>query len=527
MLSAILPGWGQWRQGRRRRALMLAIPMLAGLAVVGWLAVVVWRDGAVGLVELLIRPRWLWALLIGNLVLAAVRVLGTLDAWLPLRSPATRPGTWGWRLAVVGMTAAMVVPHAVVHLYTAEAIDLVDTVFVDEEVPPLAVREEALIAEGFTPADLGPTTATTTTTVASSTAPATTRPHPTEDDPADPVGTDPDPTDGGDALGHRFTVLLAGGDFGPGRDDLRTDVMIVATLDPVAGTAALISVSRDLTEVPLPPAWAEYNTMQQVQQWHEDRAHEEAVAEAEEAGEEPPPPPEFEYCRCFADRINYLYTLTSTWVRTFPEAVDPGMEALRQTLSLFLGIPIDHYVLVDFAGFVDLVDALGGVRVTVTETMDVGFSPAKEGEEPVRVTVEPGVHVLDGREALAYVRNRTGSSDGERMRRQRCMIRELAAELDAYTLLRHFPAIAEAIRTSTTTTVPLQLLPDLIGAVGALNAEDITTLAIVGSPFVEAEHNYMNLPIVNAARVRSAVAELLDGPATGTPSPGSPEEECG
>ncbi|HSR14789.1 MAG TPA: LCP family protein [Gemmatimonadales bacterium] len=524
VLSAILPGWGQWRTGRRRRGTLLALPMLGGLGVAVWLAGSVWRSGATGLVELLVRPAWLWALLVGNLVLAAVRVFAATDAWVPLRRPAVSARTWRGRAVALTVTAVMLVPHAVLHVYAWEAIDLIDTVFVDDTVPPLAQREEALLAEGFTETDLGPTT-TSTTQAPTTTAPRVTLPPLTDTDLVDPVGTDPDPVSRSE-LGGRFTVLLAGGDFGPGRNDLRTDVMIVATLDLRAGTAALISVSRELAQVPLPSAWAGFETMQQVQRWHEDRAYEQVVAEAEEAGEEPPPQPEFEYCWCFADRINYLYTITSTWVRTFPDAIDPGMETLRQTLSLLLGIEIDHYVLVDFAGFVDLVDALGGVMVNVTESMDVGFSPAREGEDPVRVTVEPGRHRLDGHQALAYVRNRTGSSDNERMRRQRCMIRGLAAELDPYTLLRHFPSIAAAIRTSTTTTLPLELVPELIEAVGALDSSDIATLAIT-SPGFGRGANYMNLPIVDPPRVRAAVAELLEGLASGSPPVEAADSECG
>jgi LCP family protein required for cell wall assembly len=189
------------------------------------------------------------------------------------------------------------------------------------------------------------------------------------------------------------------------------------------------------------------------------------------------------------------------------------MEALRQTLEVLLGIPIDYYALVDFAGFVDLVDALGGIDVRVTETMDVAFSPAFEGEDPVSVTVDPGVHHFDGRTALAYVRNRTGSSDTERMRRQRCMLRDLAAEMDPVTLIARFPEIAAAIRESTVTTIPLDVLPDLIEAAGSLEAGDIATLAI-GGGYAE-ELNYMNLPIVKTSWVRGAVGSLLDGLASG------------
>ena len=301
--------------------------------------------------------------------------------------------------------------------------------------------------------------------------------------------------------------------------------MIVAVLDVEAGKASLIGVSRDLVDAPLPAAWAGSGTMISVDSWHADREYREIVEEAEAKGEDPPPKPPFVYCNCYADRINYLHVHAANWVRTFPEAPDPGMEALRQMLEVLLGIPIDHYVLVDFAGFVQLVDALGGVRVTVNESMDVGFSPAFPGEDPVRIEVEPGRHRFDGRQALAYVRNRTGSNDGERMRRQRCMIRELAASADAATLFLQFPTIARAVRAATTSTLPLELLPDIIEVLAGLDAGDIGTLAI-GYPGFTKGTNYMGLPIVDAARARGAVAELLAGVADGT-TLGNAPDECG
>ena len=90
----------------------------------------------------------------------------------------------------------------------------------------------------------------------------------------------------------------------------------------------LFSISRDMVNAPLPEAWDESFI---------DMEYEEAVEAAEKAGEEPPAREGFESCGCFPDRINGIWTFTSTWVRTFPDAVDPGMEALRQTLSLLLG----------------------------------------------------------------------------------------------------------------------------------------------------------------------------------------------
>jgi len=483
---------------------------LLSIGVVVAVAVSVHRDGPAGLLRVLVQPRWLWLLVAVNALLALERLAAVGDAWWVTRGGVS--GGWVVRIVAVVLALAMLIPHLVVHVYAADALDLVGTVFGDQQVPSLAEREAELLGEGYSEEDLGPTTTTTvpptTTTIATA---ATTVPTTTS------LAIDRG------VLGDRYTVLLAGGDFGPGRKDLRTDVMIVASLDLVSGRASLIGVSRDLANAPLPEAWSDATTMHQVQIWHEDQEYRKIVAEAEANGEDPPEQVRGEYCECFYDRINYLHVLTTTWVRTFPDAPDPGMEALRQTLELLLGIPIDAYVLVDFAGFVDLVDALGGVQVTVTESLHETLSPAKEGEEPVSIDVEPGVHLLDGHEALAYVRDRTGSSDGERMRRQRCMIRELTGAADGVTLLRNFPSIAAAIRTSTTTTLPVEYLPAILDALGSLGEGDIATLAI-GSQF-SSERNYLNLPIIEPDRVRTAVANLLSGVAAGT-TLGS-ADECG
>jgi LCP family protein required for cell wall assembly len=458
--------------------------------------------------QILVQPRWLWVILLANLLVGIARLASIADAWWPLRSPVA-PAGWAMRGLVVVVTLLVLLPHLVVHVYTTEALALFDQVFVGGQVASAAEREAALLAEGRQEEDLGPTITTTTSTSTTS----TTRPGPI--DPASLVvpGTDPIPEVG--PLGRRYTVLLAGGDFGPGRKDLRTDVMIVASLDMSSGTASLIGISRELANAPLPTVWADSTTMRSVQTWHEDQAYAQIVAAAQAQGVEPAPQEREPYCFCFYDRINYLHVLTADWVRTFPDAPDPGMEALRQTLELLLGIPIDAYVLVDFAGFVDLVDALGGVRVTVDRSLDNGFSPAREGEDPVWIDVDPGVHVLNGHEALAYVRDRSGTSDSERMRRQRCMIRELAGSASANALLREFPAIARAIRTSTTTTLPLELLPAIIEALSDLDEGDIATLAISSPTFTDGQ-NYMRLPLVVPSRVQAAVSDLFAGVAGGT-----------
>ncbi len=84
--------------------------------------------------------------------------------------------------------------------------------------------------------------------------------------------------------------------------------------------------------------------------------------------------------------------------RRINSAFNDGPQVLVQTIQNDLGIPIHHYVEIDFVGFKALVDALGGVQICVDfATRDVSTG--------LNIT-EPGCHVLDGVQALAYARSR-------------------------------------------------------------------------------------------------------------------------
>jgi LCP family protein required for cell wall assembly len=79
-------------------------------------------------------------------------------------------------------------------------------------------------------------------------------------------------------------------------------------------------------------------------------------------------------------------------------AIQGGPARLIQTVQQSLQLPVHHYVQIDFAGFLDLVDAVGGV--------DIDFdAPAFDDKSGLNITT-PGVHKLDKDMALAYVRSR-------------------------------------------------------------------------------------------------------------------------
>ena len=81
----------------------------------------------------------------------------------------------------------------------------------------------------------------------------------------------------------------------------------------------------------------------------------------------------------FPDLLNALYRFAQSRPELFPGGRDPGATALKQTVSNLLGIPVHYYVIVDLRGFVEVVDALGGVRMTAPDSVNDLTSPAYPG----------------------------------------------------------------------------------------------------------------------------------------------------
>ncbi len=175
----------------------------------------------------------------------------------------------------------------------------------------------------------------------------------------------------------RINVLLLGLDLRP--DDppgtpARTDSIAILTLDPYSKTAGVLSLPRDL--------WVRIPTGR--------------------GGS-------------FYQRINVAYE-AAEW----PDVRYPGggVALVKDTIKQNFGISIDHYVVMEWSTFVQIVDTLGGIDVDVPETV---YDPAYNecNRCPYQeVLFRPGPQHMDGRRALAYVRIRYGSSDLQRIERQ-------------------------------------------------------------------------------------------------------------
>ena len=530
LLSALVPGAGQWYAGKRRRAVLFAVPLvLLIIATLAFRASVNNTD----LLATLVQPRNLWGLVAGNLVLVAWRLSAVVDAyWLVAGHSHRSAVMWaGLGVLLIGVAA----PHVIAGAYALRSIDLLNTVFAGDEMTDtpattlvLAAPNEDATAD---PALNGASEEPDDHPVIIN--------RPTDDLVTveyrsvglifkDGVG-DPDaiairrdlrsgaPTaapfvDFGDRVDDdRITILLAGGDRGPGRGGLRTDTMIVATVDVKTGQAALFGLPRNFKRVPLPDGLGHAfdELALRIWEWEPDEDEDGFPDDwVDLDGDEIPDMPELN-CHCFPDLLNHLHGQTRAWTTSYPNSTDPGMEVLAATIGNMIGLHIDYWMLVDMRGFVRLIDAMGGVDVMVTDALHVGVSSSEEGLPKAIVNVEPGMNHLTGSEALAYVRWRIGSSDYVRMQRQRCLLRSVVAEADPVTMLRSFTAMADAIEDSVVTNIPLSFLPDLVEVVGKIDLNQIVTVGLVPPRYSDGR-TPGRYPIPNADRMRAKVAEVLE-----------------
>lgn len=103
-----------------------------------------------------------------------------------------------------------------------------------------------------------------------------------------------------------------------------------------------------------------------------------------------------------------------------------GPGCLVQTVTDLSGIPIDDYLEVQFLGFRDIVNAVGGVEICLDKPI---------ADESAGIDLPAGCQVLDGNEALGYVRVRKIDSDLERIKRQQQFLGNLADEVTSPSTL--------------------------------------------------------------------------------------------
>ncbi|MDC2947251.1 LCP family protein [Streptomyces heilongjiangensis] len=157
-----------------------------------------------------------------------------------------------------------------------------------------------------------------------------------------------------------------------------------------------------------------------------------------------------------------------------------------KTVESLTDVRMDHYIEIDFAGFAELVDALGGVTVTTDEDID---------DEDSHLKLTAGTHHLDGEQALALARTRHGIGDGSDLGRiglQQKLVKALLDQIAATSLLTD-PAelyrAADAVTGSLTTDTGLGSLSELVQLGQSLKGLSSDATRTVMMPVVPAPYD--------------------------------------
>lgn len=208
-----------------------------------------------------------------------------------------------------------------------------------------------------------------------------------------------------------------------------TDSVMVVTVDPLTMSAALLSLPRDL--------WVEI--------------------------------PGFG-----VDRINQAYYYGQAY-----EYPGGGQTLAMETVETLLGVPIDYFMTVDFQGFVEAVDLIGGIVVDVEESIDDPDYPDNcYGYEPFSISA--GTQRVDGGTALKYARTRaTFGGDVDRAGRQQevlLAVRDQALRVEQFPrLIAQAPQLWRTYQDNVNTNLSFEDAMQLALLLREIPAEDIQT----------------------------------------------------
>lgn len=223
-------------------------------------------------------------------------------------------------------------------------------------------------------------------------------------------------------------VLLLGSDAPVGDDGVkRTDTMIVVSVNREGSTASMVSLPRDL----------------------------------------------------------YVYIPGGSMNRLNSAITLGGVSLLKQTILYNFGIPIHYYARVDFEGFEEIVDGIGGVDLAVScgfkdwRIKSADLDPEDEDNWYVH-ELEPGIYHMDGDTALWYARSRLMSSDFDRGRRQQQLLRALLNQGVDLDLVTQVPSLWGTFNDTVDTDMDIGRLLQITALAPAIRENGVQNLYLLG-----------------------------------------------
>jgi LCP family protein required for cell wall assembly len=246
----------------------------------------------------------------------------------------------------------------------------------------------------------------------------------------------------------------------------------VASVDPATGQVALFTLPRDTVDVPVPagPDRSIFGTL-------------------------------------YRGKINSWWLSNHDRSDLWPGTeLTRGFNALKAILGNLYGLDIQYYAEVNFEGFQQVIDTLGGVTVNVQMPVTDDQFPVAGGS--ARIYIPTGVQHMTGAQALIYARSRHGSNDFDRGARQQRVLLSLKEQTNIANILPRIDQLTVALASAVHTDIPPDQLPAMLALAEKVDTKQLRSF-VFAPPYYGTERlhgdprGYVIEP--NVARIRAAV----------------------
>ena len=244
----------------------------------------------------------------------------------------------------------------------------------------------------------------------------------------------------------KSTIMIIGVDE-RGDDVGRSDTLMIATLDPKKDQAALLSVPRD-TRVKI-------------------KGH-------------------------GYDKINAAYAYG-------------GHNLTKGTVESFLGVPMDHYVIINIQAFQRIIDAIGGIDIDVEKRMY--YEDPWDDDGGLVINLQPGMQHMDGKTAITYVRFRDEEGDIGRIGRQQKFMKAVMEKITSPAIITKLPSVIKEVMSSVKTDLSFRQLLEFAGTLKEAQKNGLKTDMVPGRPLYIEGISYW---IPDITKLRQTLADTLD-----------------
>ena len=251
----------------------------------------------------------------------------------------------------------------------------------------------------------------------------------------------------------KSTIMIMGVDAR--EDDVgRSDTLMIAAVDPKRNQASLLSVPRD-TRVKIPGhSW---------------------------------------------DKINAAYAYGSA-----KSGILGGEKLAQRTVEDFLGVNIDHYVVIDTHAFQKIIDAIGGIDIDVEKRMY--YEDPWDDDGGLVIDLKPGMQHMNGKTAVTYVRYRDEEGDIGRIKRQQKFMKACMDKVTSPAIIPKLPTVIKEVIGSVKTDLSFRQLLEFAGTLKEAQKNGLKTELVPGRPLYISGVSYW---IPDVEKLRTTLAETL------------------